>query len=45
MVDLGQKHACNPAGPEQWFSYVLVAAGWLLATAIATGVARVLSRN
>jgi hypothetical protein len=45
VVDLGQKHAFNPAGAEQWFSYVLVAAGWLLATTIAAGVARVLSRN
>jgi hypothetical protein len=45
VVDLGQKHAFNPAGAEQWFSYVLIAAGWLLATTIAAGVARVLSRN
>jgi hypothetical protein len=45
VVDLGQKHAFNPAGAEQWFSYVLVAVGWLLATTIAAGVARVLSRN
>ena len=26
VVDLGQKHAFNPAGAEQWFSYVLIAA-------------------
>jgi hypothetical protein len=45
VVDLGQKHAFNPAGGEQWFSYVLIAAGWLLATTIAAGVARILSRN
>jgi len=45
VVDLGQKHAFNPGGAEQWFSYVLIAAGWLLATTIAAGVARVLSRN
>ena len=45
VVDLGQKYAFNPAGAEQWFSYVLIAAGWLLATTIAAGVARVLSRN
>jgi hypothetical protein len=45
VVDLGQKHAFNPAGAEQWLSYVLIAAGWLLATTIAAGVARVLSRN
>jgi hypothetical protein len=45
VVDLGQKHAFNPAGAEQWFSYALIAAGWLLATTIAAGVARILSRN
>jgi hypothetical protein len=45
VVDLGQKHAFNPAGGEQWFSYALIAAGWLLATTIAAGVARVISRN
>jgi len=45
VVDLGQKHAFNPAGAEQWFSYLLVAAGWVLATTIAAGAARVLSRR
>ncbi len=45
VVDLGQKHAFNPGGAEQWFSYVLVAAGWLLATTIATGIARVITRR
>jgi len=45
VVDLGQKHAFNPGGAEQWLSYVLIAAGWLLATTIAAGVARVISRN
>lgn len=45
VVDLGQKHAFNPAGIEQWFSYLLVAAGWILATTIAAGIARVLSRR
>jgi hypothetical protein len=45
VVDLGQKHAFDPGGAEQWFSYVLIAAGWLLATTIAAGVARVISRN
>jgi len=45
VVDLGQKHAFNPAGPEQWLSYVLIAAGWILVTTIAAGAARVLSRR
>jgi hypothetical protein len=45
VVDLGQKHAFNPAGTEQWFAYLLIAAGWILATTIAAGAARVLSRR
>jgi hypothetical protein len=45
VVDLGQKHAFNPAGAEQWFSYFLTAAGWVLASTIAAGVARVLNRG
>ena len=45
VVDLGQKHAFNPSGFGQWFSYVLIACGWVLATTIAAGVARVLSRR
>jgi hypothetical protein len=45
VVDLGQKHAFNPDGAEQWLSYVLIAAGWLLVTTVAAGAARVLSRR
>lgn len=45
IVDLGQQAAFNPAGAEQWFSYLLVAAGWVLATTIAAGIARVISRR
>jgi hypothetical protein len=45
VVNLGQKGAFNPAGAEQWFSYFLVAAGWVLVTTIAAGAARVLSRR
>jgi hypothetical protein len=45
VVDLGQKHAFDPAGAEQWLSYLLVAAGWVLVTTIAAGAARVLSRR
>ena len=45
VVDLGQKHAFNPAGIEQWITYLLVASGWILATTIAAGAARVLSRR
>jgi hypothetical protein len=45
LVDLGQKHAFNPAGFGQWLSYVLIAAGWVLVTTIAAAVARVLQRG
>ncbi|MCK2212376.1 hypothetical protein MF672_000965 [Actinomadura sp. ATCC 31491] len=43
--DLGQQHAFNPTGAGQWLSYLLIAAGWVLVTTIAAGVARVLSRK
>ena len=45
VIDLGQKHAFNPAGPEQWFAYLLTGAGWVLATTVAAGAARILSRQ
>ena len=45
IVDLGQRDAFNPSGAEQWLSYFLIAAGWILATTAATGVARILKRQ
>jgi hypothetical protein len=45
VVDLGQKHAFNPAGAEQWLSYLLVASGWVLATTIVTSAARIINRR
>jgi hypothetical protein len=45
VVNLGQKYAFNPSGAEQWLSYLLVAAGWVLATTIATSAARIISRG
>jgi hypothetical protein len=45
VVDLGQKHAFNPGGAEQWLTYLLIAAGWILVTTVAAGAARVLSRR
>jgi hypothetical protein len=45
VVNLGQKYAFNPGGVEQWLSYVLIAAGWTLATTVAAGAARVLQRG
>jgi len=45
VVNLGQKYAFNPAGAEQWLSYLLIAAGWALVTTLAAGAARVLRRG
>ncbi|HXP19256.1 MAG TPA: hypothetical protein VN840_06375 [Streptosporangiaceae bacterium] len=45
LVDLGQKHAFDPTGADQWFSYLLIAAGWILATAIAAAAARIIRRE
>lgn len=45
IASLGQKSAFNPAGDEQWLSYFLTAAGWVLATTIIAGITRVLSRR
>jgi hypothetical protein len=45
VVDFGQAHAFNPQGLEQWISYVLIVAGWTLATTAATGVIYILRRD
>jgi hypothetical protein len=45
VVNLGEKYAFNPGGAQQWLSYFFIAAGWVLATTIATGAARVLRRG
>ncbi|MGI5166336.1 hypothetical protein ACQEU3_18460 [Spirillospora sp. CA-253888] len=45
IVDLGQQRGFNPAGAYQWLSYAFVAAGWVLATTIAAGVARNINRR
>ena len=42
---LGQRTAWEPAGPTLWFAYGLIAAGWILATALIAGAARVLKRT
>ncbi|MFI6124547.1 hypothetical protein ACIBCU_33190 [Streptomyces sp. NPDC051064] len=44
LVDLGQERDFNPEGGAQRLSYLLVAAGWVLATTVAAGIARALSR-
>lgn len=45
LLDLGQKHAFNPSGAEQWLSYALTTAGWVLATTVAAAAARVIRRG
>jgi hypothetical protein len=45
VVDLGQRHAYNPTGFEQWLSYALIASGWILVTTIAAAGARTLKRS
>lgn len=45
IIDFGQAHAFNPHGIEQWLSYVLIVAGWTLATTAATGKIHVLRRD
>ncbi|MGP4009121.1 membrane-associated oxidoreductase [Streptomyces sp. 4N124] len=45
VVDFGQERAFQPTAPTQWIAWVLIGAGWLLATALAAGITRVLSRQ
>ncbi|MGW0568923.1 hypothetical protein [Streptomyces tauricus] len=45
VASFGQEGAFNPAGRQQWFAAALIAAGWVLATTIATGITRTLSRR
>ncbi|MEV7312400.1 MULTISPECIES: hypothetical protein [Streptomyces] len=45
IVDFGQEKAFNPQGWYQWLAYLLIVTGWLLATTIAAGVTRSVSRQ
>ncbi|ARF76437.1 membrane-associated oxidoreductase [Streptomyces griseus] len=45
IVDFGQEKAFNPQGWYQWLAYLLIVTGWLLATTIAAGITRSVSRN
>lgn len=45
IVGFGQRAAWNPAGAEEWLAYLFIAAGWLLATSVAAGITRALSRS
>ncbi|WAP57871.1 oxidoreductase [Streptomyces sp. S465] len=43
--DFGQRGAWHWTGATQWLSYLLIAVGWLLTTAVVAGVSRTLNRN
>ncbi|MDQ8701636.1 membrane-associated oxidoreductase [Streptomyces sp. LHD-70] len=45
IVDLGQEKAYAPDGGAQWLAYGLIVTGWVLATTIAAGVTRTISRQ
>ncbi|MGW1914923.1 membrane-associated oxidoreductase [Streptomyces sp. NPDC002076] len=45
IIDFGQEAAYAPRGWYQWLSYLLIVTGWVLATTIAAGVSRSLSRQ
>jgi hypothetical protein len=42
LVDLGQRSAYDPQGPQRWLAYLMIAVGWVFVTTIAAGIARVL---
>lgn len=44
IVDFGQQRAFAPTDLHQWLSYLLIAVGWVLATTVAAGITRTLSR-
>ncbi|WP_435846255.1 membrane-associated oxidoreductase [Streptomyces diacarni] len=45
IVDFGQEKAYAPQGGYQWLAYLLIVAGWVLATTFVAGVNRTVSRN
>ncbi|MEU2157344.1 hypothetical protein ABZ532_20390 [Streptomyces sp. NPDC019396] len=45
LTDLGQDRFYAADGPYQWLAFLLICAGWLLATVAATSANRVLRRN
>ena len=44
VINFGQGRAYTATGGYQWIAYLLTAAGWILATTIAAGVARAVNR-
>ncbi|MEU6058457.1 membrane-associated oxidoreductase [Streptomyces sp. NPDC047097] len=45
VIGFGQEQAFAPAGWHQWLSYALIITGWILATTVAAGVTRSISRQ
>ncbi|MFF3453863.1 oxidoreductase [Streptomyces sp. NPDC002730] len=45
VITFGQEGAFAPEGTEQWLAYGLIAAGWILATAVTAGISRAISRQ
>lgn len=45
IIDFGQEKAFNPHGAYLWLAYLLIAAGWLLATTVLAGVTRAVNRQ
>lgn len=45
VIDFGQQNAFALTGVHQWLSYLLITVGWVLATTIAAGITRPLSRQ
>jgi hypothetical protein len=45
IVDLGQQKAWAPQGAAMYFSWVLIAAGWVLTTAVVAGLTGVIKRD
>ncbi|TWP50314.1 hypothetical protein FKR81_21710 [Lentzea tibetensis] len=45
IVDLGQQKAWVVQGPAQWCSWALIAAGWVLTTAVVAGLTNALKRD
>ncbi|MFE9254940.1 membrane-associated oxidoreductase [Streptomyces sp. NPDC006879] len=45
IIGFGQESAFAPRGGYQWLSYLLIVAGWLLATTTAAGISRALRRR
>ncbi|MFI0446758.1 hypothetical protein [Actinomadura sp. 6N118] len=45
IVDLGQQKAWNPEGTVVYWSWTLIAAGWILTTAVVAGLTGIIKRD